>query len=151
MDTYKKQYDIAETAIGYMRYGCYGILFVFGLIGILNLINTMINSVYVRRKELGMLQAIGMSERQTVNMLQMEGLFYTVGTLILALGVGSLAGYGCFLWAKEEKIMSITSYYYPALPAVVLALVVLIVQLLVTYLVNRNFKKQSLIERIRFS
>lgn len=151
MDTYQNQYEIAEMSIGYMRYGCYGMLFVFGLIGILNLINTMINSVYIRRKELGMLQAIGMSDRQMLKMLQMEGLFYTMGTLILALGIGSLAGYGCFLWAKEEKILSITSYYYPMIPAVVLIVVVLVVQLMVTYLVNKNFKKQSLIERIRFS
>ena len=38
--------------IGFMMYGCYGLLLVFGLIGILNLVNTMINSVYVRRREL---------------------------------------------------------------------------------------------------
>ena len=63
--------------IGFMMYGCYGLLLVFGLIGILNLVNTMINSVYVRRRELGMLQAIGLSGKQTVNMLQLEGLFYT--------------------------------------------------------------------------
>lgn len=149
MDTYQHQYEIAEMSIGYMRYGCYGMLVVFGLIGILNLINTMINSVFVRRKELGMLQAIGMSDRQMMKMLQMEGLFYTMGTLILALGVGSMAGYGCFLWAKEEKILSIISYSYPRIPAVVLAVVVLAVQLLVTYLVNKSFRKQSLIERIR--
>ena len=29
-------------------------------------------------------------------MMQMEGLFYTAGTLAVALGIGSLAGYGRF-------------------------------------------------------
>ena len=133
-----------------MMYGCYGLLLVFGLIGILNLVNTMINSVYVRRRELGMLQAIGLSGKQTVNMLQLEGLFYTAGTLVLSLGLGSLLGYLAFLWAREEGLMSIRIYHYPAGPALMLVAVVLLVQLLITYLVNLNFKKSSLIERIRF-
>ena len=77
IETYQELYKQAETQIGFMMYGCYGLLLVFGLIGILNLVNTMINSVYVRRRELGMLQAIGLSGKQTVNMLQLEGLFYT--------------------------------------------------------------------------
>lgn len=151
MNTYQKEYDNAQLLIGYMMYGCYGMLFIFGLIGILNLINTMINSVHVRRKELGMLQAIGMSGRQTVRMLQMEGFFYTAGTLLVSLGLGSAAGYGVFLWAKTEQIMSIKFYYYPWIPALVLTFIIVIVQILVTYLVNHNMNKQSLIDRIRFS
>lgn len=149
MSTWRQEYDLALTLIGYMMYGCYGMLFVFGLIGILNLVNTMINSVHVRSREIGMMQAIGMSGRQTFRMLQMEGLFYTAGTLFMSLGIGSIAGYGVFLWAKEGQIMSIKFYHYPVLPAYILALTVLLVQLLVAYLVNKSLKKQSLIERIR--
>lgn len=149
--TYAEAYEEAEKSIGILLSICYGVLLIFGLIGILNLVNTMINSVYVRRRELGMLQAIGMSERQTVNMLQMEGLFYTMGTLALSLGLGSLLGYGAFLWSKKTGIFSIMNYRYPVVPALVLAAAVLTVQLLVTYLVNQSFRKQSLIDRIRFA
>lgn len=151
MDTYQERYKRAETDIGYIVYACYGLLFVFGLIGILNLINTIINSVHVRRKELGMLQAIGMSGRQTVRMLQMEGLVYTAGTLLLSVGAGSVAGYGLFLWAREEGFMSVRTYHYPVLPVAVLTCLIVAVQLLITYLVNQNFRKQSLIDRIRFA
>ena len=149
--TYTEAYEEAEKSIGILLSICYGVLLIFGLIGILNLVNTMINSVYVRRRELGMLQAIGMSERQTVNMLQMEGLFYTMGTLVLSLGLGSMLGYGAFLWSKKTGIFSIMNYRYPLVPALVLAAAVLTVQLLVTYLVNQSFRKQSLIDRIRFA
>ena len=149
--TYTEAYEEAEKSIGILLSICYGVLLIFGLIGILNLVNTMINSVYVRRRELGMLQAIGMSGRQTVNMLQMEGLFYTMGTLALSLGLGSMLGYGAFLWSKKTGIFSIMNYRYPLVPALVLAAAVLTVQLLVTYLVNQSFRKQSLIDRIRFA
>ena len=67
------------------------------MIGILNLINTMINSVYARKKELGMLQAIGMSgSADDKDAANGRALFYTFGTLALSLGIGSLAGYGLF-------------------------------------------------------
>ena len=36
-------------------------------------------------KELGMLQAVGMTDRQLLKMLQSEGLFYTMGTLFVAI------------------------------------------------------------------
>lgn len=151
MKTYEQAYEEAKNAIGLFVYAGYGALVIFGMIGILNLINTMINSVYARKKELGMLQAIGMSDRQMIRMLQMEGLFYTFGTLALSLGIGSLAGYGLFLKMKADGMFSIKYYEYPVVPAIVLTVVVLLVQLLITYLVNSNFKKQSLIDRVRFA
>lgn len=151
MKTYEQAYEEAKNAIGLFVYAGYGALVIFGMIGILNLINTMINSVYARRKELGMLQAIGMSNRQMIRMLQMEGLFYTFGTLALSLGIGSLAGYGLFLKMKADGMFSIKYYEYPVVPAIVLTVVVFLVQLLITYLVNSNFKKQSLIDRVRFA
>ncbi len=151
MRTYQEAYEDAEKSISLFVYGGYGVLFIFGLIGMLNLVNTMINSVHMRRKELGMLQAIGMSDRQTVRMLQMEGMFYTLGTLLLSLGIGSIAGYSLFWKMREDGMFSIQYYKYPVVPAIVLVVVVVLLQLLITYLVNSNFKKQSLIERVRFA
>ena len=60
------------------RGACYAFIIILAAISIMNLINTMINSVHVRKKELGMMQAIGMSDRQLMKMLQLEGIFYTV-------------------------------------------------------------------------
>jgi putative ABC transport system permease protein len=151
MRTFHEVYEEEERGVKGMRYVLYGLILIFGLIGILNLVNTMINSVYVRRRELGVLQAIGMSKSQMLHMLQMEGLFYTAGTLVVSLGLGSMLGYAVFLWAKEEGIMSIQLYQYPAVQALILLAVVFSVQFLITYLVSRNFRKQSLIERIRLA
>lgn len=92
MRTWKNEYDTWENAIQMTRGACYAFIIILAAISIMNLINTMINSVHVRKKELGMMQAIGMSDRQLMKMLQLEGIFYTVGTLIISIGVGSLAG-----------------------------------------------------------
>lgn len=90
MRTWKNEYDTWENAIQMTRGACYAFIIILAAISIMNLINTMINSVHVRKKELGMMQAIGMSDRQLMKMLQLEGIFYTVGTLIISIGVGSL-------------------------------------------------------------
>ncbi len=151
MTTYEEEVAENERTAGFSAQIIYVFMAVLGGIGIMNLINTLINSIYVRRRELGILQAIGLSEKQMVQMLQLEGIFYTAGTLLLSLGIGSLAGYLTFLYAKENRILGILSYHYPVWQAVFLAAVVLVIQLLLTYLIIRIFRKQSMIERIRFS
>lgn len=117
MRTWKNEYDTWENAIQMTRGACYAFIIILAAISIMNLINTMINSVHVRKKELGMMQAIGMSDRQLMKMLQLEGIFYTVGTLIISIGVGSLAGYPLFLYAKRTGMFDISTYHYPVTAA----------------------------------
>ena len=138
-----------EKNTSFLSQLCYVFMIVLGGVGIMNLINTMVNSIYVRRRELGIMQAIGLSEKQLVRMLQLEGIFYTAGTLLLSLGFGNLLGYLVFLYAKKNRMFGILSY--PAAQTVVLIIVILTIQLLLTYLIMKNFRKQSMIERIRLS
>ena len=119
MRTWKNEYDTWENAIQMTRGACYAFIIILAAISIMNLINTMINSVHVRKKELGMMQAIGMSDRQLMKMLQLEGIFYTVGTLIISIGVGSLAGYPLFLYAKRTGMFDISTYHYPVTAAII--------------------------------
>lgn len=118
MRTWKNEYDTWENAMQMTRGACYAFIIILAAISIMNLINTMINSVHVRKKELGMMQAIGMSDRQLMKMLQLEGIFYTVGTLIISIGVGSLAGYPLFLYAKRTGMFDISTYHYPVTAAI---------------------------------
>lgn len=97
------------------------------------------------------LAAIGMSEKQLVRMMQMEGLFYTAGTLIVSLGLGSIAGYLVFLYAKAERMLNITTFHYPVLPAILLSVAVAVIQLFLTYGISKSFRRSSLIDRIRYS
>lgn len=98
-----------------------------------------------------MMQAIGMSDSQLMKMLQMEGLFYTLGTLVISIGLGSLAGYPVFLYAKKDGLFEITTYHYPLTAAIVISVVLLLIQVLLAVGLSRSVRKNSLIERIRFS
>lgn len=151
MRTWKNEYDTWENAIQMTRGACYAFIIILAAISIMNLINTMINSVHVRKKELGMMQAIGMSDRQLMKMLQLEGIFYTVGTLIISIGVGSLAGYPLFLYAKSTGMFDISTYHYPVTAAIIIILTLFVIQMLLAIFIAKSVRKDSLIERIRFS
>lgn len=148
--TWQEEYEMWQSVMGVMYLSCYGFLGILGIICIMNLINTIINSIYVRMKEIGMMQAIGLSEKQLMKMLQMEGLFYTAGALLLAIVFGSAAGYGAFLYAKADGMFNIQYFHYPVEAAAAMIIIVFIVQVVLVFLIGRSLRKQSMIERIRF-
>lgn len=151
MRTWEEEYNQWSSALVMVSGACYAFLGILAVISVMNLINTMINSVHVRKKELGMMQAIGMSDSQLMKMLQLEGLFYTAGTLAISVGLGSLAGYPVFLYAKRHRIFNIDTYHYPVMAALTVSAVLLLVQILLAAGISRSVRKNSLIERIRFS
>ena len=59
--------------------------FIVGLVGVLNFFNAIVTGITARRRELAMLQSIGMTARQLRKMLMIEGLLYTFGAALAAL------------------------------------------------------------------
>ena len=151
LDTWKEQYDSWHEAIIITRAAAYAFLGILSVICIMTMINTMVHSVHMRKREFGMMQAIGMTDRQLRQMLCIEGLLYAAGSIILSVGVGSLVGYPVFLWAKEKQLFSIATYYYPTTAACIVTVVIIFVQLFLTFKLSRNVKRESVIERIRYS
>lgn len=151
LESYRDLLKENETSVQFLSILCYTFIGILSAIGILNLINTMINSIYIRKKELGILQAIGLSDRQMIQMLRLESMVYTVGTLLLSVTIGGGAGYAAFQYAKNNGLYVGNVYHYPFVQTGILIVVILAIQLALTYAVNKNFKKQNLIDRIRFS
>ncbi|MDO4312942.1 MAG: FtsX-like permease family protein [Eubacteriales bacterium] len=149
--TWKEHFDEWKQSMSLTRGACYAFLSILSIICVMNLINTMINSIHVRKKELGMMQAIGMTEAQLKKMLRLEGMFYTVGTLLVSIGLGSALGYPAFLWMKSGHWFSVQNYHYPAAAAIIVAVVLVAVQLFLTAVLSHSVQKESLIDRIRFS
>lgn len=151
MRTWKDEYEGWKSGMTLTSAGCYTFLGIIALICIMNMVNTMINSVHVRKKEIAIMQAIGMTEQQLVRMLQQEGLFYIIGTLVSSIGIGSLAGYPIFLWAKANAIFNINTYHYPWQAALIVTVALVLIQISLTAALGKSVKKDSIIDRIRFS
>lgn len=111
----------------------YAIMLVLAIVGIMNLINTTIDSILSRKKELGVMQAIGMSNQQMKKMLRTEGFVYAGGIILLAGGLGSILGYLVYLYAESHSLMQIKVYQYPLIQVLLMIFLVVIVQLILTY------------------
>ena len=84
-------------------------------------------------------------------MLNLEGLFYTMGTLLCSVSLGSFTGYLFFLYAKENHIMGIQYFHYPTQSILGLIIVMILLQVILSTAIGKSLKKESLMERIRFS
>ena len=150
MDTYHAQLQSAEYASRMMKLGCYLFMAIVGLIGFMNLANTMIINITTKKQEYGVLQAVGMTNRQLNLSLQIQGLIFTVGTICVALAAGLPLGYALFSYAKHNGIFGMNVYHVPLIPILVMILLVGILQIVLSCVLSSNLKKETLVERIRY-
>lgn len=129
----------------------YGIMMILGIVGLLNLINTTVDSIFSRKRELSMMQAIGMSGRQMRRMLITESFSHILGILGIATGLGSAGGYALYLHAAKTGMMNIRDFYYPWKQVLLLILLVTAVQLVLTMVTAKLVNKESVIERLQTS
>ena len=144
-----EELQIGRLYVNIIKYPLYAILIMVAVIGCINLINTMITSIVTRKRELGVLQAIGLSDGQLKKMLSLEGLFFTTGTLLISVTLGNLFGYLIYLFAKKNHFAAISAYHYPLWETIGLAALLLLGQLVITAVSNRRVHRESLIDRIR--
>ncbi|MGL4485402.1 MAG: DUF6556 family protein, partial [Anaerovoracaceae bacterium] len=121
--------------------------FILAFIGIMNFLNTMITSVISRRRELAMLQSIGMTGKQLGQMLVSEGFVYTALTAVAVLSVGSAIGYGLVYSVAGGTIMFTPSFSVaPVLYCLPCLAVLAVIVPIVCY---KMASRDSIVERLR--
>lgn len=149
LTTYQDAYKLFNMSIAMTKGAAYALLGIIGVIGFMNMANTLITSIITRRRELGILQAIGMTKKQLNRMLQMEGLVFTIGTLLVSLSLGNVLGYLAWLKCKAGHIIGISTYSVPVAELLVMAGILLVLQAVLSGYMSSYLQKEALIERIR--
>lgn len=149
-ESYDEVYSLAEKQMLLVKVMAYTFLALIGTICFLNMANTMIMNVITRKREFGILQAVGMSNGQLGKMLQLEGIFFTIGSILISLVIGLPAGYGAFLYSKNEGFFGISTYHFPVAEVLIMVSVLLIMQIILSFVLSKNVKKESIIDRIRY-
>ena len=150
MDTYHAQLQSAELAARMMKLGCYLFMAVVGLIGFMNMANTIIMNITTKKQEYGVLQAVGMTNKQLNLCLQLQGMMFTVGTICVALIIGLPLGYALFSYAKHNGIFGMNIYHVPIVPIFIMIFLVGLLQIVLSCVLSCNLKKETLVERIRY-
>lgn len=124
-----------------------GISLLLILIGVINFVNVMLTGVYTRRKELAVMESVGMTKKQIKSMLVLEGMYYGLITIGMILTVGNL-----IMWAVARLTMKIIDYAvisYPWLGIGIMSLLIMMVCMIVPNIIYRSLSRESVTERIR--
>lgn len=117
------------------------------LIGIANFANTSITSIVTRKRELAMLQSIGMTVKQQRIMLVLEGAIYMLMTAIVTCTLGTLLGKaGLLLLITGSEVYTAK---YTMIPSLVCIPFFLLLAALIPVLSQRYVNKESIVERLR--
>lgn len=121
--------------------------FIVGLVGILNFFNAILTGITARRRELAVLQSIGMTARQLRVMLALEGLLYTIGAVLLALAL--IAVSGPVLGAGAEQLFWFFTYHVTLWPVAVVFPLFAALGIGIPVTACRAAQRYSVVERLR--
>ncbi len=120
---------------------------IIGFIGLMNFVNTMLTSIISRRRELAMLQSIGMTKKQVNRMLVFEGMTYALLTTSFVLTIGLALSF------LLVKFMFSGLWYFnlnfSAVPFLICIPILFILSLFVPVLSYKTVSKDSIVERLR--
>jgi len=142
--TYAEQFRGTQNM--YMVVGG-GLSFILAMIGILNFINSMVTSIHTRRRELAMLQSVGMTGAQMRKMLIGEGFTYAAVTSLFTLTVGTGIAY-LLTHAIAAQIWFFT-YHFTILPVIICIPILFAAAYFVPIVCYRDIRRESIVERLR--
>lgn len=121
--------------------------FIIGLVGVLNFINAVLTGILARKRELAVLQAIGMTGKQLKIMLVFEGVYHSLLALVVSLALtvclGPLAG------SAVSDIFWFFTYRLTLLPIGIILPVFLALGTLVPLWTYRSIARHTVVERLR--
>lgn len=123
---------------------CWGLILFIGLIGILNIINTVYSNIHTRIAEIGTQRAIGMSADSLYKTFLWEGAYYG----IIASIAGGIFGYICTIFVNAAATDSLQFIAIPYLSIVEAAIISITACLLATAIPLRSIAKMNIVASI---
>ena len=120
---------------------------IIGLVGVLNFVNAVLTGILTRKRELAVLQSIGMTGKQLKIMLVYEGLYYTL--LALAVSLVMTVCIGPLMGTVLSDVFWFFSYRLTVTPILVILPIFLALGALVPLWTYRSVSKRTIVERLR--
>ncbi len=120
--------------------------FIISLVGVLNFLNAMLTGIMARRREFAVLQSIGMTGRQLKAMLIWEGLYYTLGAVMVSLVLCMITA--PLLSSVLGNMFWFFTYRFTILPVLVVAPVFALLGMFLPLVSYWFVAKHSIVERL---
>ena len=123
--------------------------FILALIGVLNFINGVVTSINARRRELAVLQSIGMTGRQLRYMLVGEGALHILLTAVFVLTIGNLLTWGIVKLLSLQ--MWFFTYHFVLWPMLCCLVVFTVLAMVIPAICSRWMCRSSVVDRLRIA
>lgn len=140
---------LAETHLRSICLLLYGLVIFVSLFALINLINTLITNLLVRRQEFGIFQSVGMTGRQLSRMISGECLCYVGVTLLITLSIGTVCGMALVWKFNQLGIFGRLTYHFPVAVMMIFSAALMAVYGAFRLAAVRLLQKQPLIERMK--
>ena len=142
--SYRQAGDEMAESFEQIRMLCWALILFIGVIGILNIINTVYSNIHTRICEIGMQRAMGMSAASLYKSFLWEGAYYG----IFASVIGALLGYVCcvFVGAARTDTMQLVRIPFAAIGEA--AVISTVACLLATAVPLRSIAKLDIVSSI---
>lgn len=144
--TLREQKIEDSASIKTIKIQIYGLAIFIIIFSIFNLINTIISSIAARKKELSMLESIGMEKKQIRNILFWENIFMACPNILITVTLGTAAGY-CFV-SFMKTAATYLAYQLPIAALLIYLIVMIFIPVVISFLCLKEMDRESLIERI---
>lgn len=125
------------------------ISFIFGITGVLNLVNTMSTSILARRIQFATMQSIGMTKKQLRILVMLEGFGYAAGAAVLGILFSAVINETVVKTLLGSPSMWFFTYQMKYTPMLVESALLLLISLLIPRVAMRIFYKGSVVEQLR--
>lgn len=122
----------------------WGLILLSGLIGVLNIINTVYTNIHTRITEIGVQRAIGMSVASLYKTFLWEGAYYGIVAAI----IGSIAGYICSIFVNAAATGTLELVPVPIIPILEATVVSILACLLATCIPLRQIADRGIVGSI---
>lgn len=124
-----------------------GLAIVLAIIGIMNFANSVITGIWRRSRELSVIQAVGLTDKQMMTMLALEGVIQ--GTVTIVFSILAWVFLGGFVIQGLAGEIWFFDYHFSILSILICFPVVLIIAVVIPLVTCHNMKKKSIIDRMR--
>ena len=120
---------------------------ILALIGILNFVNAVVTGIISRKRELAMMNAVGMTSSQLKKMLMWESIHYAALTATGTFIIGFLLDNVIMKNITEDLIFY--TYQFTFMPILICVTVLLLLSAVIPNIAYRSICRESVVERLR--
>lgn len=126
----------------------YSFVTAVAVFSIINLFNIMTMNVMIRKREIGMLRAIGFENNQVKKMIRFEGVFYGVTSAIWGIGLGVIFTYILYLLVRKSLMQGMT-WSFPIITVIITFAATVFICIMASINASRTLFESSIVDSIR--